>query len=273
VIADSVRYKALAIAALGLLSCVPSAAWAQEGLLPGQAWIQVRYPSSPQPQERDDLIIRGAAQQEAKLLPFGSKASLRAKGRLTFVRDSERLPYNNKTIAALGLEVQASPVSFATIMAGVRQEWEHRYVSGNTSSGMVSYVGWTLWKELPLHRRAGRSRTFVVSSWAEGRYPSAPDPEERENAIVEGAVEVATPVASFHNGATLSAVLSGDFKVDTAGLDWNNQLSPATGLRITLPLGSKIRSEVGLKYVADYRFYSERFRHGPTLWVGAAASW
>jgi hypothetical protein len=169
--------------------------------------------------------------------------------------------------------MQAAPTSFVTILAGVRQEWEHRYFPDNTSSETVGYVGWSVWKELILTEERQGSRTFVVSSWGEARYPSAPDPEERDNAIVEGALELASRVAPHASGGALVALASVDFKADTVGLDWNNQLSPAAGFRFTLPLASRINSEVGVKYVADYRFYSDRFRHGPVIWVGAAASW
>jgi hypothetical protein len=272
-----VAYRSRAGRALGLTFMLggllsPAGALAQVEVWPGRATVQVRYPASPQPEEDDDVIARASVQQNVKLASLAPGVTLLGQGQVTYVRDTKKLNYNNKLVAGVGLAVETAPAPFLTFQAGVRHDWEHRYVTDRDSAAFVGFAGWSLSKELGSSGGSERP-DLIVSSWGEARYPSAPDPQERHDTILEGAAEVAKPVAGSAQDPMLQLTTSVDFKADTKKLDWNNQLSPAAGIKLALPLAGVAAAELGMRYEANYRFYSERFRHGPAAWVAARARW
>jgi hypothetical protein len=99
---------------------------------------------------------------------------------------------------------------------------------------------------------------YPGSTWGSLRYPNAAPEEERENLLAEGALEQGVDWAEVGPRMFLNTFASLRYSVDSEKLDFNNKLEPGVGVKLRLLLGDWAQAEVGVKYVVEYRFESDR---------------
>ena len=111
------------------------------------------------------------------------------------------------------------------------------------------------------------------STWGEMRFPAAPQTEERNNLLLEGAVEHGVDFHRFSNDAVIDAFGKVNYSVDTESLDWNRKLKLGTGVRLRQGISSSGVLAVGVKYEIDKRFVEETTLHGFQLFSEWSGSW
>jgi hypothetical protein len=121
--------------------------------------------------------------------------------------------------------------------------------------GLILFAGWSLFF-IPV-KAFGLDFGFPGLFWAEARYPNSPVSEERQNYALEGNLEQGVDWISINHQWALNTFGEVRYTVDQEGLDYNNRLSPAVGIKLKAKIGFGM-VQLGLKAVDEYRFKSDR---------------
>jgi len=114
---------------------------------------------------------------------------------------------------------------------------------------------------------------FPGSTWGQVRYPSSQEIEEKDNVILEGALEQGVDWFRMTNWSIFNSFFRFEYKFDKENFDFNNKLQPEVGVKAKFPLANWGLIEAGGKYVVDYRFETNRTEQGIVFFLNWAASW
>jgi len=114
---------------------------------------------------------------------------------------------------------------------------------------------------------------FPGSTWGQVRYPSSQEIEEKDNVIVEGAIEQGVDWFRMTKWSIFNSFFRFEYKFDKEGFDFNNKLQPEVGLKAKFFLANWGLIEAGGKYVLDHRTETNRTEEGIVFFLNWAASW
>ena len=141
---------------------------------------------------------------------------------------------------------------------------------GRTRFPVALLVAMTLATAGPAAASTLRAPGFT---WGEIRYPGSEQSIERDNLLIEGAVDQGVDVAKLSDRTRVNLFGRLNYKADTEELDFNNKLAFGAGVRLLHQFSDSAVVGAGVLYEVDRRFRSERNLHGVTLFVNGFASW
>lgn len=112
-------------------------------------------------------------------------------------------------------------------------------------------------------------------TWGQLRAPSSRQEEEKNNEIVEGAINQGIDWLEVTKGVRLNSFVQLDFTRDTKKFDYNNKLKFAVGTQLNIALWDWGSLAIGGKYEWDRRYVSDRTPKGAVGFLNwyAARSW
>jgi hypothetical protein len=244
---------------------------------PGFTWGEIRYPSSEQALERDDLVLEGAVDQGLDVLELSEKDRLNIFARLRYKADTEELDFNNKVVLAGGARLLHQLSDSAVIGAGVLYEFDRRFRSNRNLDGVTAYVdGYGSWQLrctscAESSVLAGRAMPGLI--WAELRYPASHDPLENDDLLIEGVVEQGIDWMRVGDRGALNTFASLEFQADTEGLDYYRSISGGLGVKLKFPFGRTGLLQIGAEYVVDHRWESDVTQDVVMGFINWSTSW
>jgi hypothetical protein len=121
--------------------------------------------------------------------------------------------------------------------------------------------------------KAEKSLGTPGSTWGEIRFPGSAQPEDKDNLILEGAVEQGVDIFRLSKDSAFNVFGKLDYTVDKEGFDWNRKLKLGAGLKLRHYISDTVVIAVGAKYEIDRRFVDERTLEGFQLFSNWFGSW
>lgn len=268
---------ALFFAALALGSASGVSLGAPPLGMQGFTWGEIRYPSSEEPREKQDLVLEGAIDQGIDLFSLGENTRLNAFGRLDYKLDSESLDYNNKLKLGAGVKLRHYLSDSVVVDLGARYEWERRMETNRTLDGVsfnLSWFGsWLLQCDGCQEGHFLAGRQFPGLIWGDVRYPGAHDPVEDNDLVAEGAIEQGIDWTRVGGFGTLNTFAVVDYVADTEGLEYYRSVGVGVGVKLKIPVGKVGLVQVGARYIRDYRWESDVTHDVLMAFVNWSAWW
>ena len=121
--------------------------------------------------------------------------------------------------------------------------------------------------------KAEKSLGTPGSTWGEIRFPGSAQPEDKDNLILEGAVEQGVDFFRLSKDSMLNLFAKFDYTVDKEGFDWNRKLKLGAGVKLRHYLSDTVVIAIGAKYEVDRRFVDDRSMEGFQLFSNWFGSW
>ncbi|MCP5087351.1 MAG: hypothetical protein GY952_11175 [Rhodobacteraceae bacterium] len=233
-------------------------------------WGSFLAPNSVRSGDSQNAKFEVYAKTSFPLLTINEKTSVQAYSLFALVRDSQKLDFNSKIKAAIGLELRHQLSKAVRLSFGAKLDNEHRIYSSTTYSAPVATADLSVyksWKPAWLsHLSEGKAR-LVLSGWSNIRYPAALEPAEHDNVLLQGAFKAAIVFPMTGTKLKLAPFLSASFKKDGKGRAWNNYVEPALGLDLKIPIGERGELVMGAKTLQQYRFGTGETQSGAIGYV------
>jgi hypothetical protein len=240
---------------------------------PGFSWADLRYPGSPDELERRSFIGEAAAIQNFICCSLAERVDLLGfvSGRVLY--GTRSLDWNNRMVLGAGAALRFRPTDHFEIRLGGRYEVDRRRITNRTLGGPAAFTSWGGW--WPVGEGswgAGVTSSHYIMTWGEARFPSSPVREERNNGLVEGAIEGGT---RFPLGADFSAIpfLGFGYKADTEQLRFNNKFEFTAGARLAYDVTPTTSIFTGVRFAHEHRFIDGEGANAAIVFVGWNASW
>ena len=233
-------------------------------------WGSFLAPSSVHSEDSDNTKFELYAKPALEVWRFSEKTSLSAYTIFALLRDSRKLDYYNKLTAGVGLEIRHRLSKAVRLSFGAKWDSERRIYSGHTYSALVATADMSVyhsWSPTWPGNRPGNNANIVLSGWANFRYPSALEPYEKSNALLQGSLKmsVVLPLASGNFKIAPFASLSA--KADVKGRPYNNTFEPAVGLDLKIPIGEGAELVAGAKMQLQVRLLSGETQAGTIAYL------
>jgi hypothetical protein len=229
---------------------------------PGSTWGEIRFPGSPQPEDSDNLILEGAAEQGVDVFSLSKDSKLNFFGRVDYSVDTEALDWNRKLRLGAGVKVRHYLSNTAVIAVGAKYEIDKRFVDDRTMDGFQLFSNWFGSWQLPNSDQGtsapARPLGFPGLTWGELRYPGSQDPSEDNDLVLEGAVEQGVDWMSLNRWGALNFYGSLDYIVDSKELDWNNSITYGVGVKLKKVVGSNVLLQFGIEAARERRWVSNQ---------------
>ncbi len=121
--------------------------------------------------------------------------------------------------------------------------------------------------------KAEKSLGTPGSTWGEIRFPGSAQPEDKNNLILEGAVEQGVDFFRLSKDSAFNVFGKLDYTLDKEGFDWNRKLKLGAGLKLRHYISDTVVIAVGAKYEIDRRFVGDRTLEGFQLFSNWFGSW
>ena len=275
--------KPLYGAALLILVCAGSLplyvnAAQNDHLLSGATWGQVRYPGSQQAEEDNDVIAEVGIQQALHLVQFTPRASVELFAQVDASTDSQSLDWNHYVELGSGVQVIYILGDWGKLSLGGQHVWDWRTQSGDSLRSFEAFMRWSLQFRKALtafrtDRDGDNAPTLVARTYGRMRYPGNQDENQRENALLEGTVELALFMPRHRYGIAVEPFVELHYKADSKDFDFNNKLEPASGVKLVFTPDSHTSIQLGVKYVGEYRFKSGTMDTGAVAFLSWDAWW
>ena len=228
----------------------------------------LRFPGSQQSSDTDNLVaegwVRGAytfhSSDTGQFSVF-----LRAKA----VADTARYSYNNTSSFGVGLAYRFKPGKRSRLTFSLRHDWSENRITGISQSGpriLVDYFLFDYRRADPdAHMLGLPQKSRITSLFANLTYPDTLVPGD-DNAVVNAGFEMSAVLPIPDSSWDMAPFVSVHGAWDSDGNSYNNKIQPGVGLKLRhrIPGGTV---QIGLRYRADYRWVSDTFRSGPSLFV------
>ncbi len=156
---------------------------------PGSTWGEIRFPGSAQTEDRENLILEGAAEQGVDIFALSTNSKLNIFGKVDYSWDTQELDWYRKLRLGAGVKLRHYLSDTAVIAAGVKYEVDRRFVDDRTTDGFLFFSNWFGSWLLPNSKHGSsdsvRPLGYPGLTWGEVRYQDLDDPEE-DNNIVSG---------------------------------------------------------------------------------------
>lgn len=109
---------------------------------PGSTWGQVRFPSSQEIEEDDNIIFEGAIEQGVDWFRITDWSIFNSFFRFEYKFDKEKFDFNNKLQPEVGVKAKFLLADWGLIEAGGKYVVDHRFETDRTEDGIVLFVNW-----------------------------------------------------------------------------------------------------------------------------------
>jgi hypothetical protein len=271
------RAVSLILVSAGLLP-LHANALQNDYLFSGATWGQVRYPGSQQAEEEKDVIAEFGVAQAMSLFQPTRRVSVELFTQVDASMDSESLDWNHYVELGGGVQVSYILGDVGKLTVGGQHVWDWRTQSGDSLRSFEAFMRWSLnyRKALSASRSDWDSidePTFVARTYGRIRYPGNQDENQRENALVEGTVELALSMPRHRYDITVEPFVELRYKADSKNFDFNNKLEPASGVKLVFTPNMHASIQLGVKYVGEYRFKSGTMDTGAVVFLSWDAWW
>ncbi len=229
---------------------------------PGSTWGEIRFPGSAQPEDSENLILEGAAEQGVDFFPITKDTVLNFFGRVDYALDTEGLDWNRKLRLGAGVKVRHYLSNTAVIAVGVKYEIDRRFVDDRTMDGFQLFSNWFGSWQLPDSHHGSsdqlRPLAYPGLTWGEVRYPGSQDPVESDDIIFEGYTEQGVDWVNWGRWGTFNFYANLDYIVDTEKLEWNNSIAYGVGVKLKKVIGSNVLLQFGIEAARERRWVSDQ---------------
>lgn len=191
------------------------------------------------------------------LCRWDSGAELLAYALIGLHGDRRRLPYNTKAELAAGIEIRRKVTPALRLGLGLRLAGSRQFSSRDLRATLQLTADadvWRMWPPGALAPLLPEDGRLVLSGWGNLRYPASPDPSERDNALVQGALKLAYDIPLGGTKARVSPFVQIKAKWDLQKRPYNNSVEPSVGLALHLPLAKDGgRLGIGLRAARQFR--------------------
>jgi len=229
---------------------------------PGSMWGDVRFPSSEQREDRDNLILEGAIEQGVDLFEIAEKTPVTAFVSLNYTLDSEKFDYNNKTKFGFGFKIRHFLTDSIVIDMGAKYELDHRLESNDDRDGFQGFTNWFgSWSPELLQYTDESGQSFPLSypgfTWGGLRYPGSQDKDEEYDLILEGALEQGIDWVAVEN-VIFNTFFKLKYVVDNQDYAWNNSVTYGVGSKLKIPIANSGIVQFGVQFSQNKRLISGR---------------
>lgn len=263
------------LAGLILVACAMTspAASAQDRITaPGWAWGRF---SHPEPVERKgqgrlvhDLIVEQGFRFHAA--PFGLEPEIFV--RLDLKADNQNHDHDNRARMMAGLRAGYPLADGLRIHAGWRLGHEHRWQSAQNAAGATLFAGWSGWWALSPQQMQQTAR-LSLSTWGEAVSSYSLASNERDNSVLEGAVQMDARLTALSPQASLIGRLMVEASADTERRSYRSWIRPSLGLHLEYRLSERVSMEAGGRTAIEWQKGSDNPERGASVFVVFKASW
>ncbi len=261
---------------LSTVSFVSSAFDLPSMATPGSMWGDVRFPSSEQREDEENLILEGAIEQGIDVLKISENTPITAFVSLNYTLDSEKFDYNNKTKFGFGFKLRHFVSNNIVIDIGAKYELDHRLESNNDLDGFQGFTNWFGSWSPELWQYSDDRVSFPLSypgfTWGGLRYPGSQDKEEEYDLILEGALEQGIDWFSVES-AIFNTFFKLKYVVDNQDLPWNNSVTYGAGSKIKIPIANSGIIQFGAQFNQDKRLISGRVENDVIFFLNWSFWW
>jgi hypothetical protein len=218
--------------------------------------------------ETGNFVAESYAEQRAMILSvWNDTFTVTPYVGADFLLDTAGYNWNNKVSPSFGFKFNKK-VHVGVLTAGIGYMYENRFRNASgfkPTGGRTDFLtDWFGWNDV-----TDRDNRFPGSTWAiVGHY----SPVESGNLMERGHVQQGFVVKRF--GATaLVPYAEATLAHDSKRFDWENIAVLGTGLKVGVPTGHEIYSEIGVGYLHETRLISNRTATGMKVFVDISYSW
>jgi hypothetical protein len=239
-----------------LLSCsvllgAPSAMAQNDMPMPGSTWGNIRFPSSAQPAESDNILLNGAIEQGVDFFPITKDTVINFFGRVDYRWDTEEFDFNRKILLGVGFKLRHYFSDTFVMSLGAKYEIDKRFVVERSSDGILLFGQWFGSWHVPNSGRDPESGSGPLAypglTWGEIRYPGSQDPIEESSMVFEGYTEQGVDWAHWGRWGTFNFYGNLDYIVDTEEIEWNNLFAVGVGVKLKKLVGRNLLLQYGIE--------------------------
>ena len=235
---------------------------AQGGMAPpGSTSNNIRFPSSAQPAESENLLINGTIEQGVDIFSITSKTAINLFGRMDYRVDTEELDFNRKILLGVGLKLRHYFSDSFVMSIGAKYENDKRFVVERSSDGTLMFGTWFgSWDASGSDREADARPgplAYPGLTWGEIRYPGSQDPIEESTMVLEGYAEQGVDWANWGRWGTFNFYGNLDYIDDTEEIEWNNMVAVGVGARLRKRIGRKALLQYGIEATREHYWVTD----------------
>ena len=243
---------ALVVALLCSVFLGASSAMAQNSMpMPGSTWGNIRFPSSAQPAESDNILLNGAIEQGVDFFPITKDTVVNFFGRVDYRWDTEGFDFNRKILLGLGFKLRHYFSDTFVMSLGAKYEIDKRFVVERSSDGILLFGQWFGSWHVPNSNHDPESGSGPLAypglTWGEIRYPGSQDPIEESSMVFEGYTEQGVDWANWGRWGTFNFYGNLDYIVDTEEIEWNNLFAVGVGVKLKKLIGRNLLLQYGIE--------------------------
>lgn len=229
----------------------------------------MRLPNSQQASDRDNGMIEAWGKISVTVID-GRHGQISFFGRAKALADTSGFVFNNSTTLGLGLSYLIKPGKNSSLAFSLRKDYEHRWKNGLRRQGLRILVDYFFlrYRVAPAGVRVFglQPKARIFKLYGNLTYPDTLAPGD-DNMVISGGAEYGPNLILPNSKLYLTPYTSLNLSWDSDGNPWNNKAQPGVGIKARWPVtGGDIH--LGLRYRADWRWKSDTFRHGPSLFIG-----
>jgi len=219
--------------------------------MPGSTWGNIRFPSSAQPAESDNILLNGAIEQGVDFFPITKDTVINFFGRVDYRWDTEEFDFNRKILLGVGFKLRHYFSDTFVMSLGAKYEIDKRFVVERSSDGILLFGQWFGSWHVPNsdHDPASGSGPLAYPglTWGEIRYPGSQDPIEESSMVFEGYTEQGVDWANWGRWGTFNFYGNLDYIVDTEEIEWNNLFAVGVGVKLKKLVGRNLLLQYGIE--------------------------
>lgn len=245
--------------------------------MPGSTWGNIRFPSSAQPAESDNLLLNGAIEQGVDFMKISPNTVLNFFGRVDYRWDTEGLDFNRKLLFGTGFKLRHYFSDTFVMSVGAKYEIDKRFVIERSSDGLLLFGQWFGSWHLANsdHGSAEQPRPLAYPglTWGEIRYPGSQDPIEESSMVFEGYTEQGVDWAHWGRWGTFNFYGNLDYIVDTEEIEWNNLFAVGVGVKLKKLVGRNILLQYGVEATRERYWVSDETLDVIFVYLNWSAWW
>lgn len=245
--------------------------------MPGSTWGNVRFPSSAQPAEDDNVLLNGAIEQGVDFLKLSPNTVLNFFGRVDYRWDTEGFDFNRKILLGTGFKLRHYFSDTFVMSVGAKYEIDKRFVVERSSDGLLLFGQWFGSWHVPNTDHASGDQSGPLAypglTWGEIRYPGSQDPIEESSMVFEGYTEQGVDWANWGGWGTFNFYGNLDYIADTEEIEWNNLFAVGIGVKLKKRVGSNLLLQYGIEATRERYWVSDETLDVVFVYLNWSAWW
>ena len=264
------------VACAAALVAVPGPA--EERLpMPGSTWGNLRFPSSAQPAESDNVLLNGAVEQGLDFFPITKNTVLNFFVRVDYRWDTDEFDFNRKILLGTGFKLRHYFSDTFVMALGAKYEIDKRFVVERSTDGFLLFGNWFGSWALPNsdHGPDGQARPLAYPglTWGEIRFPGSQDPIEESSMVFEGYTEQGVDWAHWGRWGTFNFYGNLDYIADTEEIEWNNSFAFGVGVKLKKRIGSNLLLQYGIEATRERYWVTDETLDVVFVYLNWSAWW